>query len=74
MSRALLPADPDLPPAAGRPALRVLAATGITRLDQVTSMTEAGLLRLQGVGPTAVGVLRQALSARGPSFAYRATR
>ncbi|GAA4731957.1 hypothetical protein GCM10023328_08990 [Modestobacter marinus] len=56
--------DDDLPPI-GAPARRALAGAGITRLDQLTSLTEAELSALHGVGPRAVGLLRQALTARG---------
>jgi hypothetical protein len=41
---------------------------GITRLEQLTQLTEAEILKLHGVGPKAVGVLRTALSAKGLSF------
>jgi hypothetical protein len=49
----------------GGPALRALAAAGLTSLEQVTSVTEAGLLRMHGMGPKAVRILRDALQLRG---------
>jgi predicted flap endonuclease-1-like 5' DNA nuclease len=55
-------------PAIGAPARRALAGEGITRLDQLTVLTEAELARLHGVGPKAVGLLRRALLERGLSF------
>jgi hypothetical protein len=59
----------DFPPGVSQPALRALAAAGYTRLDQLTKVTEAELLKLHGMGPKAVGLLRAALKARGLSFA-----
>lgn len=59
----------DLPSGIGRPATGVLVAAGYTRLDQLTTATEADILKLHGVGPKAVGVLRDALAARGLAFA-----
>ncbi|MEV4483460.1 DNA-binding protein [Micromonospora coxensis] len=55
----------DIPRAAGAPATRALAAAGWTRLDQLTEVTERELLALHGVGPKAIGVLREALRQRG---------
>jgi predicted flap endonuclease-1-like 5' DNA nuclease len=59
----------DLPPGIGAPATLGLAAAGITRLEQLTSFTEAELLKLHGVGPKAIRLLREALSERGLKFA-----
>jgi hypothetical protein len=55
----------DLPKAIGRPATRALAEAGITTLSQVCRTGEAELLAMHGVGPRAVGILREALSATG---------
>lgn len=55
----------------GRPAAQALEAAGITRMDQLTQMTEEELLKLHGMGPKALGILRSALSAEGKSFAER---
>ena len=60
--------DNDLPRAIGAPARRALAEAGITRLEQLTGWTEADLLRLHGVGPKAVKVLREALADKGLAF------
>ena len=59
----------DLPAGLGRPALRALTAAGYTRLEQFTKVTEADLLRLHGMGPKALGLIRSALEARGLSLA-----
>ncbi len=56
------------PPGIGKPATRALAGAGYTRLTQLTQVTEAELLRLHGVGPKAMGILREALAAAGKSF------
>ncbi len=61
--------DSDLPPGLGKPALRALIAAGYTRLDQLTTVKEADLLKLHGMGPKAIGLIRSALYARGQSFA-----
>ncbi len=59
----------DLPAAIGQPATRALYNAGIQRLEQLSAYTETELLKLHGVGPKALGVLRQALEARGLQFA-----
>jgi len=64
----------DLPRSIGRPARRALAAAGHTRLTQLTLVSEAELLRLHGVGPRAIRLLREALAAQGLAFAQRDSR
>ena len=61
----------DLPAGIGQPARRALVQAGYLRLSQVSQLSEAELNRLHGVGPKAVDRLRQALAARGLSFADR---
>jgi quinol monooxygenase YgiN len=61
--------DPDLPAAVGGPARRALAGAGFDRLRDLTGVPERDLLRLHGVGPRAVGVLRAALAEQGWRFA-----
>lgn len=56
-------------PKLSAPAQRALAAAGYTRLEQLTRVTEADLLKLHGMGPKTIGPLREALAARGWSFA-----
>ena len=58
----------DLPPKLGAPAERALAGAGIKNLKQLTKFSEAEIKNLHGVGPNAVGKLRQALAERGLSF------
>lgn len=57
-----------LPAAIGRPALRALEAAEITRLEQLSRFTEAELLALHGVGPKAIGIIKDELRARGKSL------
>lgn len=47
----------------------MLAAAGVYHLGVAHPVTEADLTRMHGVGPKAIGQLRQALTAAGLSFA-----
>ena len=60
------------PPGLAQPAIRALHGAGITNLDQLTKVTEDDLLKLHGMGPNAMGLLRDALKERGKSFAESA--
>lgn len=55
-------------PKTSQPALRALHAAGFTHLEQLAHVTEAELLALHGMGPKALGILREALAQRGLSF------
>jgi hypothetical protein len=59
----------DFPAELAQPALRALRAAGYTRLVQLTKVKEADLLKLHGMGPKAISLLRSALEADGLSFA-----
>lgn len=59
----------DLPAALAAPARRALANAGYTSLAQLTRVSEAELLELHGMGPKALGQLREALAAQGLAFA-----
>ena len=59
----------DFPAGIGQPATRALAAAGYTHLEQLSRVREADLLKLHGVGPKALGIIRSALHAKGLSFA-----
>ena len=61
--------ESDFPNGISAPARRALAGAGYSRLDQLTGVTERELLKLHGMGPKAANLLRQALAARGLSFA-----
>jgi DNA-directed RNA polymerase alpha subunit len=58
----------DLPKIAA-PARRALHSAGIHTLEQLSKVTEAELLQFHGIGPNALGKLRQALAENGLSFA-----
>lgn len=60
MSSAL---NAPLPTTIGKPALRALAAAGLTTLRDVAVYSDAELLAMHGVGPKAVRLLRAALIA-----------
>ncbi|MBI5933218.1 MAG: DUF1801 domain-containing protein [Chloroflexi bacterium] len=55
-------------PRIGAPATRALEAAGYTSLKQLTKVSEAELAQLHGMGPKALGILREALKAQGLSF------
>jgi hypothetical protein len=59
----------DFPKGVSQPALRALFGAGYTRLEQLTTVKEADLLKLHGMGPKAIGLMREALAERGQSFA-----
>ncbi len=55
-------------PKIGAPAQRALQNIGITQLKQLTKVTEAELGQLHGMGPKALGILRETLKEKGLSF------
>lgn len=55
-------------PKIGAPATRALEAAGYTNLKQLTRVTEAEVAQLHGMGPKALGILRDTLKAQGLSF------
>ena len=59
----------DLPTGLGKPAQRALAAAGYSRLEELTAISESEIKQLHGIGPNAIEQLRQALAAKGLSFA-----
>ena len=59
----------DFPAGLAKPAQRALAGAGYVRLEQLTTVDEAELLKLHGMGPKALELLRHALEASGLSFA-----
>jgi len=61
----------DLPPKLGAPAERALAGAGIRKLKQLAKFSEAEIKQLHGVGPNAIGKLREALAEQGLSFKNR---
>jgi hypothetical protein len=69
------PAAPasDLPPGLAAPARRALTAAGVQRLAQLTTLREAEVQQLHGIGPNALVQLRRALAAHGLLFAAEKT-
>lgn len=61
--------EKNFPREIGRPATQALEAAGYSRLEQLTEVTEKELLKLHGMGPKAVRILRETLEAKGMSFA-----
>ena len=59
---------PNNLPKLASPARRALKSAEITSLKQLTQVTEEELLQLHGIGPNALGVLREALKDNGFSF------
>ncbi len=59
---------PSLPSGLAAPALRALAGAGYTNLDKLSKVKEADVLKLHGMGPNAMKILRQALKRSGRSF------
>jgi hypothetical protein len=60
--------ESDFPDKIGKPARQALLAAGYVRLEQLATVREAEVLKLHGMGPKALGMLRQALADRGQSF------
>lgn len=59
----------DFPQTIGNPARQALEVAGYSKLKQLTKVSEAELGRLHGMGPKALRILRDALHAKGLSFA-----
>ena len=59
----------DLPGELAAPAQRALAAAGIHQLKQLTKLAESEVKQWHGIGPNALGKLRQAMAEKGLSFA-----
>ncbi|MDP3854444.1 hypothetical protein [Phenylobacterium sp.] len=57
----------DLPKLA-KPAQRALAGAGVVHLEDLTERTEAQIAALHGMGPNALGALRNALASKGLAF------
>ena len=66
------PTQYGFPRGLSQPAIRALLAADITTLEQVAATGPTNLLKLHGVGPKAIPMLRQALAERGLSFADEA--
>jgi hypothetical protein len=58
-------AEDPFPPGMGQPAIRALVAAGYDRMEQLAGASESALMQLHGVGPKAIGIIKQALDDRG---------
>ena len=63
------PSKTDFPLGIGNPARSALEHAGYTKLKQLTKVTEKELAKLHGMGPKALGILRETLEVKGMSFA-----
>jgi DNA-directed RNA polymerase alpha subunit len=59
----------SLPSGLSAPARRALAAAEITRLEQFTTISEAELLKLHGMGPKAIETIKKSMRENGLAFA-----
>lgn len=63
--------EPAFPKGVGQPAIRALNDAGYLKLEDLAGADEAELMKLHGMGPKALGVIREALTAKGLSFASK---
>jgi hypothetical protein len=61
---------PDLPKLAA-PAMRALAAAGLTSLTKLSKWREDDVMALHGMGPNAMTSIKAAMKAKGLSFSKR---
>ncbi|MBD2702692.1 hypothetical protein IC229_18745 [Spirosoma sp. BT702] len=54
-----------------QPAQRALAHTGIQTLEQVAELSESEFLKLHGVGPKSIHILKPILIENGLDFAQK---
>lgn len=59
----------EFPRSIGKPATNALLRQGVTTLKQLTKFSEQELLAIHGVGPKAVGILKNLLAEKGWSLA-----
>ena len=55
-------------PAIGAPATRALENEGVHHLEELAGWSESEVLALHGMGPKAVGILRERLAQVGLAF------
>ncbi len=59
----------DFPRSIGLPATSALLVAGYTNLEQLTRIKAADILKLHGIGPRAIKILKEVLAENGWSFA-----
>ena len=52
------------PKGVSQPAIRALTAAGFSRVEDLSGASESALLKLHGMGPKAIRVIREALAER----------
>ena len=67
MKKTLNSEESDIPKI-GAPAQRALAAAGVKQLKDLTKFSEQEVRHWHGIGPNALGKLRQAMTEKGLSF------
>lgn len=60
--------ESEFPTSLGKVARRELAANGITKYDQLSSLRSEDLLAIHGVGPKSIRILAEELTHRGLRF------
>ena len=55
----------------GNPAQRALANAGIETLGQLSKLTQAGFLKLHGVGKASLPIVKAAMAEKGLAFAIK---
>lgn len=58
----------DFPLTLSNPAWDALEAAGYSRLEQLTHFTAAEILKLHGMGPKGIRLLREAMEPKGMAF------
>jgi len=58
----------------GAPAKRALENNGIVTVALLSKFTEADILKLHGIGPSSLPILRKALADNGLNFAAKLTK
>jgi hypothetical protein len=58
----------DLPDKMSNPAKRALESAGIDSLSKLSRFTEREVIKLHGIGPATMPLLRAALKSKGKSF------
>jgi hypothetical protein len=53
------------PKGVSQPAIRALTAAGYSRLEELAGASESALLKLHGMGPKAIRVIKESLAERG---------
>jgi len=58
-------------PKLSAPAQRALAGAGITSVEKLSEFSEAQIMKLHGIGKTAIPILKAAMAGYGLHFAHR---